>query len=216
MGTVSGWAGPARAVDNPRPVPSSQLRLIPPRKDASEPRASTGRPTNQQQALDLEHHPSARRISLGRRPPRPQEIRLHVSAAGETGEIYSKPRRLCVLSGPLRHSPQWLLLPREGKPKQKRESRRSGPGVAWLTGSPHVGTFLSVEHLGCLLRTAECYSLGPHFPRWLRKVGVSTDGGGCPPLGWGWGQTAAPGGDWAGMGWRRADQVADGCPGVGG
>lgn len=95
MGTVSGLAGLAQAVDHPRPVPSSQLRLIPPRKDASEPRASTGRPTNQQQALDLEHHPSARRISLGGRPPRLQEIRLHISAAGETGEIYSKPRS-CV------------------------------------------------------------------------------------------------------------------------
>lgn len=33
--------------------------------------------------------------------------------------------------------------------------RRSGPRVAWLTGSPHVGSFLSVEHLGRLLRTAE-------------------------------------------------------------
>ena len=90
---VDGQAGPGQAVDHPRPAPSSQPRLILPRKDASEPGASTGRPTNQHQALDLEHHPSARRNSLPRWPPRLQEIRPHVSAAGETGEIYSKPKR---------------------------------------------------------------------------------------------------------------------------
>ena len=116
---------------SPHPVPSSQLRLIPPRKDASEPRASTGRPTNQHQALDLEHHPSARQISLGGRPLRLQEIRQHVSAAGETGEIYSKPRRLSTLSGRLRRSP-----PSTGGETKAEEGELPGPVCR---GGPGLG-----------------------------------------------------------------------------
>lgn len=69
--------------------------------------------------------------------------------------------------------------------------RGSSPGVAQVTGSPHIGSFLSVEHLGHLLRTAEPIThLGHAFLaeksegqyRWgrLPSSGLGVGANGCP------------------------------------
>lgn len=120
----------------PSPVLGSQPRLIPSHKDAGAPYTSRDRPTNQGWALRLEHLRSARRISFldGRRGR--QEIRPDVVAAGETGEIYSKPWRPAFdVWGRLTHSQ--AAPPSTGGEIKAREGRICpGPTAQWLFWAP--------------------------------------------------------------------------------
>lgn len=98
---------------------SAEARLPP--GDAASPAPSLASPQISR-ALDLERHPSARRIrSPGRTAAELQEIWASICAAGETGEIYSRRERPCSRSAANSGTARLHLLPQQ-------ESQGAGRG----------------------------------------------------------------------------------------